>query len=77
MDYLLPSAADVPFIEIDHIETPSPYVPGGFKGAGEGGAIAPWGALANAVSDALRPLGGRAAELPLSPERVRRLVSAP
>jgi carbon-monoxide dehydrogenase large subunit len=77
MDYLLPSALDVPPIEIDHIETPSPYVPGGFKGAGEGGAIAPWGALANAVTDALQPFGALAAELPLSPERVRRLAAAP
>ena len=45
------------------------------KGAGEGGAIAPWGALANAVSDALHPFGNTVSELPLSPERVRRLAS--
>ena len=77
MDYLLPSAADVPFVELAHIETPSPLVPGGFKGAGEGGAIAPWGALGNAVTDALRPVGGMVCELPLSPERVRQLVSSP
>jgi carbon-monoxide dehydrogenase large subunit len=74
MDYLVPSAADVPVIEIGHIETPSPLVPGGFKGAGEGGAIAPPAALANAVSDAL---GGEAVtRLPLSPEYVRSLVAA-
>ncbi|MSR13589.1 MAG: xanthine dehydrogenase family protein molybdopterin-binding subunit [Gammaproteobacteria bacterium] len=76
MDYLLPSAPDVPFIEIGHLETPSPHVPGGFKGCGEGGAIAPFGALANAVSDALAPFGVRVAELPITPDRVRALVIA-
>lgn len=71
MDYLVPTAADMPFLEIDHIETPSPLVPGGFKGAGEGGAIAPLGAIANAVADAL---GVRPCELPITPERVRALA---
>ena len=70
MDYLLPSAADVPRIEVAHVETPTPLTPGGFKGAGEGGAIAPFGAVANAVFDALAPFGARVGELPLSPERV-------
>ena len=41
MDYLLPTAADVPVVEIAHVETPSPLVAGGFKGVGEGGAIPP------------------------------------
>ena len=76
MDYLVPSAADVPYIEIGHVETPSPLVPGGFKGAGEGGTIAPAGAIANAVSDALAPFGGRVSELPLAPERVWALASS-
>ena len=70
MDYLIPSAADVPFIEIGHIETPTPLTPGGFKGAGEGGAIAPFGAMANAIYDALAPFDSRVDSLPLSPERV-------
>ena len=74
MDYLLPSASSVPAIEISHLETPSPLVPGGFKGVGEGGAIAAWAALANAVTDALQPSGDGAYELPLSPERVRALA---
>ena len=77
MDYLIPSAPDIPRIEIGHIETPSPLVPGGFKGCGEGGAIAPFGALANAVSDALQPFGARVAELPITPDRVRALVTRP
>ncbi len=76
MDYLIPSAADVPTIEIGHHETYNALVPGGFKGVGEGGAIAPFGAIANAVADALAPFNARASELPLSPERVYRLARA-
>jgi len=56
-DYLLPSAAEVPHIAIDHMTTPSPFTEFGVKGLGEGGAIAPPAAIANAVNDALRPLG--------------------
>jgi len=74
MEYLLPSALDVPAIEVHHLETPAPFTIGGIKGMGEGGAIAPLPALANAVSDALAPLGVSVDSLPLSPERVRRLV---
>ena len=70
MDYLIPSAADMPHMEVAHVETPTPLTPGGFKGAGEGGTIAPFGALANAVADALAPAGPCVAELPLSPERI-------
>ena len=55
---------------IGHIETPSPYTPLGIKGMGEGGAIAPPAAIANAVADALAPLGARINEIPLTPERV-------
>ncbi len=74
MEYLLPSALDVPTIEVHHLQTPSPFTLGGFKGMGEGGAIAPLPALANAVSDALAPLGISIDALPLSPERIRRLI---
>ena len=74
MDYLVPTAADVPQVEIGHIESPSPYTPGGIKGMGEGGAIAPPAAIANAVADALAPFGVRVNEIPLTPERVRRLI---
>lgn len=74
MDYLLPSALDVPTIEVHHLQTPSTFTIGGFKGMGEGGAIAPLPALANAVSDALAPLGLSIDALPLSPERIRRLI---
>jgi len=70
MEYLLPSATDAPTIEVHHNETPSPFTIGGIKGMGEGGAIAPLPALANAVSDALAPLGVTIDALPLAPERV-------
>ena len=55
MDYLLPSASDVPPITVIHQETPSPLNSLGVKGLGEGGAIAPPVVIANAVCDALRP----------------------
>ena len=75
MDYLMPTAQDVPRIEIGHLETLSPLTIGGIKGMGEGGAIAPGAAVAAAVEDALRPLdGGYANRIPLSPERVLALI---
>jgi carbon-monoxide dehydrogenase large subunit len=69
MDYLMPSAAEVPSIEYGHIETPSPG-PGGFKGVGEGGAIGAPPAVVNAVADALAPFGVEFTRLPLSPQRI-------
>jgi aerobic carbon-monoxide dehydrogenase large subunit len=66
MDYLLPTAAEVPVIEYGHIETPSTG-PGGYKGVGEGGAIGAPPAVINAVADALAPLGVTVTRLPLSP----------
>ncbi len=74
MDYTIPTAAEVPPIEIAHLETPSPRTLGGVKGMGEGGAIAPPGALANAVADALSPFGIKVTELPITCERVWRQV---
>ena len=74
MDYLAPTAVDVPQVEIGHIESPSPYTPGGIKGMGEGGAIAPPAAIANAVADALAPFSVRVNEVPLTPERVLKLI---
>ncbi|MDP6516770.1 MAG: xanthine dehydrogenase family protein molybdopterin-binding subunit [Alphaproteobacteria bacterium] len=69
-DYMLPGAAEVPDIRILHMETPSPYTVFGQKGIGEGGAIGPLGALANAVNDALHPLGAWLGETPITPRRV-------
>jgi carbon-monoxide dehydrogenase large subunit len=73
MDYLLPSATDVPTIEYGHIETPSPG-PGGYKGVGEGGAIGAPPAVVNAVADALSPFGVTPTRLPLSPARIVELL---
>ena len=72
MDYALPKAADVPSFEIGHLETPSPLTPGGVKGMGEGGTIGAPAALANAVADAVRPLGGRVTGLPIRAEDLAR-----
>jgi len=69
MDYLVPSAAEIPSIEYGHIETPSPG-PGGVKGVGEGGAIGAPPAVVNAVADALAPFGVTITQLPLSPARI-------
>lgn len=73
MDYLLPTATDVPDIEYGHVETPSPG-PGGHKGVGEGGAIGAPPAVVNAVNDALAPFGVAATRLPLTPSRIVELV---
>ena len=74
MDYLLPTALDVPNIIGDHIETPSPLNPMGVKGAGEAGAI-PVGALfAQALDNAFGDLGLEIREIPLSPNRLYELV---
>jgi carbon-monoxide dehydrogenase large subunit len=62
-------------MEIDHLESPSPVQLGGIKGMGEGGAVAPAGAIANAVVDALSPLGVTVTDLPLDPARVRELIA--
>lgn len=67
-DYLLPTAAETPVLEVTHLEIPAPEAPFGAKGVGEGGTLAPPGAIANAVGDAL---GVECNVLPLSPERVR------
>jgi carbon-monoxide dehydrogenase large subunit len=74
MDYLLPTATDVPRIESAHVETPSPLNPLGVKGAGEAGAI-PVGALfAQAVEDALSKYDLEICEIPLSPNRLFELI---
>jgi CO/xanthine dehydrogenase Mo-binding subunit len=76
MDYLLPTATDVPRIETHHIETPSPLNPLGIKGAGEAGAIPVAALFAQAVEDALGLDGFELLEIPLSPNRLFELVTA-
>lgn len=75
-DYLKPSTLETPKIEIHHQATPSPFTPLGTKPVGEGGAIPSMAAIANAVEDALSPLGVRINQLPLTPSRVFGLISA-
>jgi aerobic carbon-monoxide dehydrogenase large subunit len=69
-DYLVPGAAELPSIKIAHLCTPTPHTEYGVKGMGEGGAIAPPAAIANAVRDALAALGAEVNETPLTPRRV-------
>jgi len=76
VDYLLPTAAEVPLIEYGHIETPSPASPGGHKGMGEGGAMASPPAVINAVADALAPLGVAVRHQPLSPSKIVSLIES-
>ena len=69
-DYLLPGSAEVPNIRVLHMQTPSPYTEFGQKGVGEGGAIGPAAAIANAVNDALAKFGVEICEIPITPHRV-------
>ncbi|MWA00950.1 molybdopterin-dependent oxidoreductase [Actinomadura sp. LD22] len=75
MDYLVPTAAEVPDLEYGHVVTPS-TTPGGHKGLGEGGAIASPAALVNAVRDALAPLGATVNGQSLSPDRILEIIEA-
>ena len=67
-EYSLPGATEMPPLRILHMQTPSPYSSFGQKGIGEGGAIGPPAAIANAVNDALRPLGVEVTKLPITPD---------
>jgi len=73
-DYLMPGAAELPAIKIGHMHTPASATEYGMKGMGEGGAVAPPAAIANAVRDALAAIGGpkgaEVNETPLTPARV-------
>ena len=71
MDYLIPTAGEVPVIEIEHLVTPSTVHELGTKGIGEGGTIGSTAAIANAIADALSVPDGT---LPFTPERVRSLI---
>jgi carbon-monoxide dehydrogenase large subunit len=73
MDYLLPTATEVPMIEYGHVETPSKG-PGGYKGVGEGGAIGAPPAVANAIADALAPFNVTITKMPLGPADILALL---
>jgi len=70
MDYLVPMAAEMPDIVVGHVETPTAYAEGGFKGAGEAGTAGAPGAVLNAVNDALAPFGARVNSQPMTPDVV-------
>ena len=69
-DYVLPGPVELPSMRIEHAESLSPYTRHGIKGIGEGAAIAPAGALVNAINDALRPLNVEINEVPATPRRI-------
>ena len=69
-EYLLPGAAEMPSIKIVHLHTHTPHTEYGMKGMGEGGAVAPPAAIANAVRDALASIGAEVNETPITPRRV-------
>jgi carbon-monoxide dehydrogenase large subunit len=76
MDYLPPTVAEIPPIEIEHLVTVTDATITGAKGIGEGGTIGAPAAVINAVSDALRSLGVEIFEMPITPDRIRALIRA-
>ena len=76
LDYLPPTVAEIPRIEIEHLVTITDATITGAKGIGEGGTIGAPAAVVNAVSDALRPLGVEVFEMPITPDRIRALIRA-
>jgi carbon-monoxide dehydrogenase large subunit len=75
MDYAMPRASDSPSMELFHQESRSPLNPLGVKGVGEGGAVAPPAAIANAICDALSPFGAEFNATPIKPEHIVRAVA--
>lgn len=75
VDYVIPSASEIPHMDVVHVESES-AVAGGFRGMGEGGTIGAPAAIANAIADALSPLGIEASILPMTPERIFQLLQA-
>jgi carbon-monoxide dehydrogenase large subunit len=76
-DYMLPTATDFPNIRAVLLEnSPSPNNPLGAKGAGDGGIVSVGGVVSNAVTAALAPLGVQVRSLPLSPDRIWKLIQA-
>jgi carbon-monoxide dehydrogenase large subunit len=73
-DYAIPRARFMPFIESSHTETPSPVNPLGVKGVGEAGTIGCSPAVVNSVVDALSPLGVRHIDMPLTPQKIWKLI---
>jgi len=76
VDYLVPTASDLPDIEIHHLSTPTPRTPTGAKGMGEGGTIGAPAAVLNAVNNALAPLGASVNRIPVRPADVVAAITA-
>jgi carbon-monoxide dehydrogenase large subunit len=74
MDYLIPTATDIPRFEVFHMQTAAPQIPGGYKGMGEGGCVYTYAAVVNAVADAIEHLGVEITSTPLSPNNVLKLL---
>jgi len=74
MDYAIPKATMMPYIETDHTVTPSPVNPLGVKGVGEAGTIGCSPAVVNSVVDALSPLGVRHLDMPMTPEKIWKVI---
>lgn len=74
-DYMMPCAPEIPMVRIAHMETPALATEYGVKGVGEGGAIAPPAAIANAIADALRAIKAECNETPMTPRRVSEAVA--
>ena len=74
VDYVVPSAAEIPDVAAVHLETESPSTLGGYRGMGEGGTIGAPAAIANAVADALSACNAQINELPVTPDRLFRLI---
>jgi carbon-monoxide dehydrogenase large subunit len=74
LDYFAPTACDLPPVELDHLETPSPVTPFGIRGIGETGTIPPAAAIANAICDALSPIGVEINRLPMTSEAIWRAI---
>jgi 2-furoyl-CoA dehydrogenase large subunit len=73
-DYLCPTAMEIPEVMVDHVETPSPFTELGSKGAGEGSSMSVPPAIGNAIGDALAPLGIVVDELPLTPNKIWKMI---
>ena len=75
MDYALPRASHIPWMELDRTETPSPVNPLGVKGVGEAGTIGATPAIVGAIVDALAPLGVKHLDMPVKPEAVWKIIN--
>jgi CO/xanthine dehydrogenase Mo-binding subunit len=76
LDYLIPTANEIPAMKLGHVETPSPYTEYGIKGGGEGGRMATPGVISAAIDDALREFGMHVQNLPVKPSDIVATVLA-